>query len=60
MHLENLFFNHAYIAAFLFGLKISAAFNMDCEIQYLYFIHNQARLSLEVQANHLNIGQDNC
>ena len=38
MHLENLFLNPAYLGAFLFGLKISAAFNIDCEIQYHYII----------------------
>ena len=61
MHLENLFLNHGYLTAFLFGIKISAAFNMDCEIQYHYF-SIQARLSLELQsvANHLNIGRYNC
>ena len=30
MHLENLFLNPAYLAAFLFRLKISAVFNMNC------------------------------
>ena len=34
MDLENLFLNPAYLAAFLFALNISVAFNMDCEIQY--------------------------
>ena len=59
--LENLFLNHAYLAAFLFGLKISAVLDMDFEFQYNYFLFKQD-LSLELQVcnYHLNIGQDNC
>ena len=47
MDLENLFLNPAYLTAFLFGLKISAEFNMDCEILPLFPI--QAKMSLELQ-----------
>ena len=59
--LENLFLNHAYLPAFLFGLKISAVFDMDFEFQYNYSLFKQD-LSLELQVcnYHLNIGQDNC
>ena len=51
--------NHAYLAAFLFGLKISAVFNMNCEFQYHYSLFKQG-LSLEVHvcSYHLNIGQN--
>ena len=41
MHLENLLLNPAYLAAFLVGLKISAAFNMDCKIQYHYSLFKE-------------------
>ena len=59
MHLENLFLNPAYLAAFLFGLKISAVFNMDCEFQYHYSLFKQVlSLELQVYSYRSNIGQD--
>ena len=60
MHLENLFLNPAYLAAFLFGLKISAAINMDSEIQDHCSLFKQGCLyNCSSVTNHLNIGQDN-
>ena len=50
-----LFFNPAYLAAFLFGLRISALFN--CEFLYQSLFKQLPVLELQVCSYQLNIGQ---
>ena len=58
MHLENLFLNPAYLAAFLFEFKVSAHSIWTVKFNSLF---KQGCLKFyKSVGNPLNIGQDNC